>query len=80
MSYLLFNADREGFDDGEGNLVSLGEHLEYVDNYCGTPDCWSSVDTDSRNKAMLEAKDSGLHLYVVDGYSYRVVGVVNKPQ
>lgn len=87
MSYLLLNADNTGFDDGEGNEVSLGEHLDYVNDFGGSPDCWGSVEADNRNTAMREARESGLHLYVVDenfplgnGESYcRVVGIVNQP-
>lgn len=79
MSYLLFNADKTGYDDGEGNEVSLGEHLEYVNNFGGSPDCWDSVDTDNRNIAMRQARESGLYLYVVDERQCRVVGIVNKP-
>jgi len=61
-------------------MVSLGAHLDYLDNYGGTPDMWSSTESDSRLKAIREAEDSGLHLYVVDESIYRVVGEVNKPE
>lgn len=78
-SYLFFNADPDRrFDDGEGNDVSLGEHLEYLATYGGTPDCWDSFEG-PRARAMREARESGLHLYVVDTDNYRVVGVVNPP-
>ena len=79
MAFLFFNADRDGFDDGEGNLVSLGDHLDYLANQGGTPDCWSSTETESLAKAKLEAMESGLHLYIVCEYKHRVVGIVNKP-
>lgn len=79
MPYLFFSADKNRkFDKGDGTEGTLGEHLEYLDNEGGTPDCWDSTDTDSRNKAISEAKDSNLHLYIVDESSYRVVGEVNK--
>lgn len=32
MGYLLFKADQNGFDDGEGNEVSLGDRLGYLDD------------------------------------------------
>jgi hypothetical protein len=82
MGYLFFNADRgDDFDtDGEGTEGTLGEHLEYLDNYGGSPDCWDSTDTDSRTKAIHEARESNMHLYVVDEYTYRVVGHVNAPE
>ncbi len=80
MSYLFFDATRSDFDDGEGNPVSLGSHLDYLDNYGGTPDMWSHSETDSRLKAISEANESGLHLYIVDESNYRVVGEVNKPE
>lgn len=79
MSYLFFNANRkDDWDiDGKGTEGTLGEHLKYLDNYGGSPDCWDSTDTDNRNKAIQEASESGMHLYVVDENSYRVVGRVN---
>jgi hypothetical protein len=79
MSYLLFNASRDDFDDGQGNEVSLGEHLDYLANAGGTPDCWSSVEGNSRVDALNKARESGLHLYIVDESMLRVVGEVNKP-
>ena len=81
MSYLFFIADKgKQFDRGDGTEGSLGEHLEYVSEFGGTPDSWDSVDTKSRIAAMNEARSSGLHLYIVDESSYRVVGEVNKPE
>lgn len=77
MGYLLFDKDRDGFDDGEGNNVSLGEHLDYV-NSGGTPDCWMTVDG-SRNEAIKEAQNSGMSMYVVCEDMLRVVAEVKSP-
>jgi hypothetical protein len=74
MGYLFFNADRE-FDDGEGNEVPLGRHLDYVLEG-GSPDCWDTFEG-TRNAAIAEAKMSNLPLYVVDDCSFRVVAKVN---
>ena len=80
MSYLFFSADKNRkFDtlDGQG---TLGEHLEYLDNFGGTPDFWDSTDTASLSKAKTQAAESGMHLYIVNESMYRVVGEVNKPE
>jgi len=73
--FYFFNANKQ-YEDEEGNPITLGEHLDYVDNYLGTPDCWDTF-TGHRSSAMNEAKASGLELYVVDAVSCRVVGHVN---
>jgi hypothetical protein len=80
MSYLFFSADpKKKFDaDGAGTEGTLGDHLEYV-NEGGTPDCWDSTDTSNRTFAINEAKESGLHLFIVDESNMRVVGRVNEP-
>jgi hypothetical protein len=41
MELMIFDRYRvlhEQLDDGEGNEVSLEDHVEYVLNYSGTPD------------------------------------------
>jgi len=73
MTYLLFSASRKEFDDG----MSLGEHLDDLAKFGGTPDCWDSIETDNRTVAITKARDSGLPLYIVDETLCRVVGVVN---
>ena len=79
--YLLYSAEKGAkFDDGEGNGVSLGEHLEYVYSEGGTPDCFDIISANSLIQAKIKAKESGLHLYIVDCDSCRVVGRVNEPQ
>lgn len=82
MSYLFFSAEKnQKFDaDGTGREGTLGDHLDYLANEGGTPDCWDSTDTDNRRVALDEARESGLHLYVVDESLMRVVGEVNKPE
>lgn len=72
-SYLLFDADRRGFDDGEGNDVSLGEHLDYVDNYGGTPDFWDEIKDVSYQQMKFEVGKMNKNLYVVDQDTNRVV-------
>ena len=64
-SYLLFNIENEGFDDGNGNRVSLKEHLAYVNNYSGTPDCWDSIETDNIVDVVTQAQQSNLHIAIV---------------
>lgn len=79
-NYLLFNADPDRkFDTGE-SVGTLGDHLEYLDDFGGSPDCWDAIEATSRTNAMMQAVESGLHLYVVDETLLRVVGEVNKPQ
>jgi hypothetical protein len=81
MSFLFFNADKTcTFDDGEGQPISLGEHLSYLKKHGGTPECVDSIDTEDRSEAMNKARRSGLHLYVVDESQYKVVGSVNSPE
>jgi len=79
MAYLFFSADKnQTFDaNGEGKQGTLGEHLDYLSRFGGTPDCFDSCDTDSRQVALTKARESGLHLHVVDENKMRVVGVVN---
>jgi hypothetical protein len=77
MSYLFFEANRTNFDDGKGNEVPLGDHLDYLRSQGGSPECFDSCDEDNRTVAMTKARTTGLHLYVVDEDDYRVVGVVN---
>ena len=74
-NYLLFDADREGFDDGKGNLVSIGDHLDYVDGYCGTPDFWDSLEDMSYQQMRFEVGKMNKNLYVVDQDQMRVVFV-----
>lgn len=80
MSFLFFDADRKGFDDGEGNSVSLGDHLYYLETTGGTPDCYDSLDILNRLKAVDYAKKSGIYTYVVRESDYKVVAIVNKPE
>lgn len=55
-NYAVFDMSREGvFDDGEGNGVSLEEHVDYVHNYLGTPDC--GIFCDTIVEAFQEGKD-----------------------
>jgi hypothetical protein len=82
MSYLFFIADKtRKFDkDGTGTEGTLGDHLDYLASQGGTPDCWDSTDTESLSTAKHEARASGMHLYLVDENSHRVVGEVNVPE
>ncbi len=72
-NFLFFDANRKGFDDGKGNDVSLGEHLDYVSNYGGTPDCWDSLEnaTYTEMKAYIAKLD--FQVYVVDESEMRVI-------
>lgn len=79
MGYLFFIADKDRCFETDSGMGTLGDHLDYLANYGGTPDCWDSSDTCSRTEAMRIAKESGLHLYVVSETMLRVVGEVNKP-
>lgn len=79
MSYLFFDADREGQFDTENGQGSLGEHLDYLANSGGTPDCYDAIDADIASVAIAQARKTGLHLLVVDYNALRVVGEVNKP-
>jgi hypothetical protein len=52
--FLVFDMSREGkFDDGYGNNVSLEDHLFYLENYGGTPDC--GILTDSLQEAVNDS-------------------------
>ncbi len=54
-NYAVFDMSRENqFDDGNGNGVSLEDHVRYVDNYMGTPDC--GIFCDTLAEAFEEAK------------------------
>ena len=79
--YLLFDARREGFDDGEGNMVSLGDHLHYVDTQGGTPDNFDTIEAASASQArgLAKRKNSSMHMFVVDTETMKVVGNVNDP-
>lgn len=80
-TYGFFEAGKDKkFDDGEGNPVSLGEHLAYLNSEGGTPDCFDIVKARSAVQAKVEAKKTGLDLYVVDLDTCRVVGRVNQPE
>jgi len=74
--YLFFNGTNEGFDDGEGNMVSLGEHLDYLDEWGGTPDCYWSF-TGSYVGAKAEALAEGFPVCIVDATTNRVVYKAN---
>ena len=69
--FLLFIADKQ-YTTEEGEPCTLGEHLDYVDEWSGTPDCWDGVDG-SIHDAKHAARESGLDLYIVDASIYRVV-------
>ncbi len=81
MAYLLFDAtpNRKFDADGNGSEGTLGEHLGYLERTGGTPDCFDTVETESRQVALTKATKTSQHLFVVSEDSYRVVGEVNKP-
>ena len=67
MSYYLFCRE-DNYEQG-----SLGDHLDYLDTWGGTPDCWDIVDG-TLNEAKQAARESGLEeMYIVDEYTCRVV-------
>lgn len=70
-SFLLFI--NKQYETEEGEPCTLGEHLEYIGDYMGTPDCWSSVEG-SKWDAHKEARESGLDIYIVDELLMRVIG------
>jgi len=72
MSYLLFvNSADMVYDQG-----SLKNHLNYLKNHSGSPDCWESF-SGSLRKAFEEAENSGLEIAVVEEHSMEIMGVVN---
>lgn len=74
-SYIFFLADKQ-YETENGAPCSLGEHLDYCDQTGGTADCWDRFDG-TRKRAMNEATESGLDLYIVDEANFRVVAHVN---
>jgi len=78
MTHLFFNADSNDFYDVcEGDDISLGEYLDYVDTYVETSNCWSNSNAEFRAKAFYEAAGSILNPYIVDEDTLRVVGVLD---
>jgi len=71
--YLLFDGDRKGFDDGEGNMVSLGKHLDYLASYGGTPDMMDSLEDMSYQQMKMEVMKRNENIFVVDESELRVV-------
>ncbi|MCF2902032.1 hypothetical protein L1267_16780 [Pseudoalteromonas sp. OFAV1] len=76
--YMLFDASRK-YDDGKGGECELGYHLEHVVDAGGTPDCFDIVEATTAMQARTLARETGLHLYVVNSSLSRVVGEVNGP-
>ncbi|KAA1252613.1 hypothetical protein F0M16_21965 [Vibrio cholerae] len=72
-SYLFFDASRKGFDDGKGNDVSLGEHLEYLSAYGGTPDHYDSLENATYAQMKSYVSKLPIQVYVVDELQHRVV-------
>jgi len=74
--YYLFDGSREGFDDGEGGSVTLGEHLDYIFSYSGTPDCYD-VYEGSEFQVKKYAREQNFPVYIVCTTQERVVYKVN---
>lgn len=79
-SYLLFDATRDGFDDGNGKMVPLGDHLDYVDNYLGTPENFDVLENISFAQMKFETGKMNQHIFVVDEEQMRVVYIANDPK
>lgn len=70
--YLLFHMDRTEFD-GE----DFEAHLNYLDRYGGTPDCWKTIERDTVIEACQYAEATGQPLAVVHGSTYEVIGTIS---
>lgn len=79
-NYLLFDATRKGFDDGDGNMVSLGKHLDYVNDYNGTPENFDTLEDLSFNQMKFETGRMSQHIFVVEEERMRVVFIANDPK
>jgi len=55
MSDFLFFIANKQYETETGEPCTLGDHLEYVDTYMGSPDCWDSF-TGNRKAAISEAE------------------------
>lgn len=83
--YLLFDAARKNdYDGNDVTNVSLGEHLDYVYGYGGTPDFFDSVEVASFTQMKSEVarlrKNTGMEFYVVDPQKERVVYVAKSKE
>ncbi|MEZ9708716.1 hypothetical protein AB4254_08595 [Vibrio breoganii] len=75
FKYFVFVLSREGFDDGNGNLVSLGDHLEYLKNEGGSWDMDASLEATDYQSMKTEVRNSfpNARIAVVDESQMRVV-------
>lgn len=77
-NYAVFDMSRQyHFDDGEGNGVGLDDHVEYISNCCGTPDC--GIFCSTLAEAFEEGKDCYGHdegFAVVDLMEGKIIEVV----
>ncbi|MEZ9708723.1 hypothetical protein AB4254_08630 [Vibrio breoganii] len=73
--YYVFDLSREGFDDGNGKLVSLGKHLDYIADYMGSWDCCGELEETSYHRMKEEVAEMwpSDHVAVVEEDAIRVV-------
>lgn len=67
--FLIFNTEKD-YDQG-----SLEQHLNYLRQWGGTPDCWTSADT--IHSAREQAHDTGFETVIYDRESEKTFNVNN---
>jgi predicted RNase H-like HicB family nuclease len=63
MRYLLFREDARHQDE-EGRPQTFAEHLQYLRDYDGTPNCWDTAET--LQSARKNARTAGCAVIIVD--------------
>jgi hypothetical protein len=63
MRYLLFREDAT-YQDEHGRPQSFGDHLQYLRDYGGTPDCWDTAET--LPAARKAARNAGCTVVIID--------------
>lgn len=79
-NFYLFDAGRDGFDDGQGNPVSLEDHLKYVNGQGGTPDSFDNLEQVTYQQMKFEVNRLSTFIKVVDQHDCKVVYTANDPE
>lgn len=71
MDYLIFN-ENQTYTNEQGEACELGEHLNYLRTWGGTPDCWDSAPTLQEAKRMCYREPRTL-VVISEVHDYRPV-------